>query len=340
MNIKILNKTAIALVANSKGILAMDESHPTCKKRFDDLNINVSEESRRSYREMLITAESLFNYISGAILFDETIKQKTKKNVPFPDHLNTIGIIPGIKVDSGAKPFSCHPNEKITEGLDNLPKRVEEYKALGARFAKWRAVITIGENIPSKACIIANAQALARYASICQEMDIVPIVEPEVLMDGAHDINKCFEVTNETQSIVFEALDKLDVNFSGIILKPNMITPGNKCNSKSSVEEISKLTIKCLENNVPKEVPGIAFLSGGQTDQHASNNLNYINKFNNNPWKLTFSYGRALQLEAMKRWQGNNNNILEAQKIISNRAHLNSLAASGKYDLKMEKNKY
>ncbi|MDC0482046.1 fructose-bisphosphate aldolase class I [Gammaproteobacteria bacterium] len=338
MDIKILNQTAVQMVANSKGILAIDESHGTIQKRFDSLGIEVNEENRRSYRDMLLTTNSLSNYISGAILFDETIRQKTSQGKSFPDYLNEIGIIPGIKVDTGAKPFSCHENEKITEGLDNLPQRMEEYGALGAKFAKWRAVITIGKDIPSNACMIANAQALARYASICQDVNIVPIVEPEVLMDGPHDINKCFEVTNIAQSILFEALDKLNVDFSGVILKPNMVTSGSTCKIQASTEEISELTVKCLGNNVPKKVPGITFLSGGQSDSSASNNLSNINKINTNPWKVTFSYGRALQLEAMKKWGGDNKNSAEAQKIIGNRAYLNSLAASGKYNLEMENN--
>jgi fructose-bisphosphate aldolase class I len=336
MDKKILNQIASQMVSESKGILAMDESHGTCEKRFNALGITVNEENRRSYRDMLVTAESLPKYISGAILFDETIKQKISEGTNFPDFLNKIGILPGIKVDTGAKPFSCHENEKITEGLDNLPQRMEEYKSLGAKFAKWRAVITIADNIPSSACMIANSHALARYASICQEFDIVPIVEPEVLMDGSHDIHKCFNVTNAMQSILFEELDKLDVVNSGIILKPNMITSGANCEVQSDTNEIAELTVKCLGNNVPKDVPGIAFLSGGQSDEDASNNLNEINKLNNNPWKVTFSYGRALQLEAMKKWNGDNNNNLEAQKIISKRSYLNSLAASGKYELSME----
>jgi len=336
MDKNLLNKIAVKMVADSKGILAMDESHGTCKKRFDALNIDSTEENRRSYRDMLVSAESLSDYISGAILFDETIRQKTSQSIPFPEYLDKIGIIPGIKVDTGAKEFSCHPDEKITEGLDNLPKRMEEYSSLGAKFAKWRAVITIGDKIPTNACMIANSHALARYASICQEANIVPIVEPEVLMDGSHDINQCFEVTNKTQSILFESLDKLDVNFSGIILKPNMITPGSVSDKKASSEEIAELTVKCLANNVPKEVPGIAFLSGGQSDEDASNNLSNINKINNNPWKLTFSYGRALQLEAMRKWNGNNQNNFEAQKIIIKRAQMNALAASGKYNSSME----
>ena len=338
MNIKTLNQIAVKMVADSKGILAMDESHGTCKKRFDALNIDVNEENRRSYRDMLVTTDSLSDYVSGAILFDETIRQKTTTGKKFPDYLNEIGIITGIKVDTGAKPFSCHRNEKITEGLDNLPQRMEEYKLLGVKFAKWRAVITIGDRMPSSACMIANAHALARYASICQELDIVPIVEPEVLMDGSHNIDTCFTVTNEAQNILFEALDKLDVNLTGIILKPNMVTSGSNCEKQASAEEIAELTIKCLAKNIPKEVPGIAFLSGGQSDENASNNLSYINKINSNPWKLTFSYGRALQLEAMKKWCGDNNQNSEAQKIILKRAHFNSLAASGKYNLEMENN--
>ena len=338
MNIKTLNQIAVKMVADSKGILAMDESNGTCKKRFDALNIGVTEENRRSYRDMLVTTNSLSDYVSGAILFDETIRQKTTSGKKFPEYLNEIGIIPGIKVDTGAKPFSCHQNEKITEGLDNLPQRMAEYKSLGAKFAKWRAVITIGDSIPSSACMIANAHALARYASICQEVDIVPIVEPEVLMDGSHNIDKCFTVTNEAQNILFEALDKLDVNLSGIILKPNMVTSGSSCEKQASAEEIAELTIKCLTNNIPKAVPGIAFLSGGQSDENAANNLSCINKINSNPWKITFSYGRALQLSAMKKWSGDNNQNSEAQKIILERAHFNSLAASGKYNLKMENN--
>ena len=336
MNKEILNQIATKMVSGSKGILAMDESHGTCEKRFDALKITVNEENRRSYRDMLVSAGSLSKSISGAILFDETIRQKTNDGSTFPEFLNNIGIMPGIKVDTGAKDFSCHANEKITEGLDNLSQRIEEYKSIGAKFAKWRAVITIGDKIPSLACMIANSHALARYASICQEVDIVPIVEPEVLMDGSHDIKKCFEVTNEMQSTLFEELDKLNIVNSGIILKPNMITPGSTCEDKAAAEKIAELTVRCLGNNVPKDVPGVAFLSGGQSDQDASNNLNFINKINENPWKLTFSYGRALQLEAMKKWQGNNGNKEEAQKIISKRAHLNSLAASGNYDLDME----
>ena len=337
MNIDVLNKIANQMVDHSKGILAIDESHGTCKKRFDALNIPVNEESRRSYRDMLVSAKSLDQYISGAILFDETIKQKTSNGALFPQYLDSIGILPGIKVDAGAKPFSCHQDEKITEGLDNLPQRMEEYKQLGAKFAKWRAVITIGSKMPSAACMIANSHALARYASICQEFDIVPIVEPEVLMDGEHDIKKCYEITNQMQNILFESLDMLDVIFSGIVLKPNMITAGSSCKEQASPDEIAELTVECLKNNVPKDVPGIAFLSGGQSDQDASNNLSNINKINTNPWKITFSYGRALQLEAMKKWSGNNQNVEDAQKIISRRAYLNSLAASGKYEISMEK---
>ena len=325
MNIDVLNKIANQMVDHSKGILAIDESHGTCKKRFDALNIPVNEESRRSYRDMLVSAKSLDQYISGAILFDETIKQKTSNGALFPQYLDSIGILPGIKVDAGAKPFSCHQDEKITEGLDNLPQRMEEYKQLGAKFAKWRAVITIGSKMPSAACMIANSHALARYASICQEFDIVPIVEPEVLMDGEHDIKKCYEITNQMQNILFESLDMLDVIFSGIVLKPNMITAGSSCKDQASPDEIAELTVECLKNNVPKDVPGIAFLSGGQSDELATLHLNEMNKYETD-WNLTFSYGRALQQPALKSWQGKKENTTIAQEEFIKRAEANSLA--------------
>ena len=336
MNIKILNQIATQMVTESKGILAMDESHGTCKKRFDALNIEATEENRRLYRDMLVTAESLSSYISGAILFDETIKQKTSQNLSFPDYLKKIGILPGIKVDTGAKPFSCHSNEKITEGLDNLPQRMEEYKSLGAKFAKWRAVITIGDDIPSTACMIANSHALARYASICQEVDIVPIVEPEVLMDGPHNIQECFDVTNKMQSILFEELDKLDISLSGIILKPNMITSGSDCKIKSSSEEIAELTVRCLGNNVPIEVPGIAFLSGGQSEIEATENLNLINKNNDTGFIISYSYGRALQQSALKFWSKNIEDIEGTQKVFNHRVKMNTLAAQGKWSKEIE----
>ena len=333
MNKTDLKETAKNLVSNSKGILAMDESFPTIKKRFEKLNIEDTEKNRQIYRDLLVTAPDLNKYISGAILFDETIKQQTLSGQSFPDFLNSINIIPGIKVDAGAKPFSCHPGEKITEGLDGLDSRMKNYYSLGARFAKWRAVINISEenNLPSDASLIANANALARYASICQENNIVPIVEPEVLMDGDHPIELTLEKTSKTLSIVFDHLNFLDVYLEGIILKPSMVIEGVNCPKKNDSKMIASSTIKCLAENVPQDVPGIAFLSGGQSDDDATNNLNEMNiQSQDNNWKLTFSYGRALQQAAMTFWSGKDENIESAKKIVMERAKVNSLAAAGK----------
>ena len=333
MNKTDLKETARNLVSDSKGILAMDESFPTIKKRFEKLNIEDTEKNRQIYRDLLVTAPDLNKYISGAILFDETIKQQTLSGQSFPDFLNSINIIPGIKVDAGAKPFSCHPGEKITEGLDGLDSRMKNYYSLGARFAKWRAVINISEenNLPSDASLIANANALARYASICQENNIVPIVEPEVLMDGDHSIELTLEKTSKTLSIVFDHLNFLDVYLEGIILKPSMVIEGVNCPKKNDSKMIASSTIKCLSENVPQDVPGIAFLSGGQSDDDATNNLNEMNiQSQDNNWKLTFSYGRALQQAAMTFWSGKDENIESAKKIVMERAKVNSLAAAGK----------
>ena len=333
MNKTDLKETARNLVSDSKGILAMDESFPTIKKRFEKLNIEDTEKNRRIYRDLLVTAPDLNKYISGAILFDETIKQQTLSGQSFPDFLNSINIIPGIKVDGGAKPFSCHPGEKITEGLDGLDSKMKNYYSLGARFAKWRAVINISEenNLPSDASLIANANALARYASICQENNIVPIVEPEVLMDGDHPIELTLEKTSKTLSIVFDHLNFLDVYLEGIILKPSMVIEGVNCPKKNDSKMIASSTIKCLSENVPQDVPGIAFLSGGQSDDDATNNLNEMNiQSQDNNWKLTFSYGRALQQAAMTFWSGKDENIESAKKIVMERAKVNSLAAAGK----------
>ena len=333
MNKTDLKETARNLVSDSKGILAMDESFPTIKKRFEKLNIEDTEKNRQIYRDLLVTAPDLNKYISGAILFDETIKQQTLSGQSFPDFLNSINIIPGIKVDAGAKPFSCHPGEKITEGLDGLDSRMKNYYSLGARFAKWRAVINISEenNLPSDASLIANANALARYASICQENNIVPIVEPEVLMDGDHPIELTLEKTSKTLSIVFDHLNFLDVYLEGIILKPSMVIEGVNCPKKNDSKMIASSTIKCLSENVPQDVPGIAFLSGGQSDDDATNNLNEMNiQSKDNNWKLTFSYGRALQQAAMTFWGGKDENIESAKKIVTERAKVNSLAAAGK----------
>ena len=333
MNKTDLKETARNLVSDSKGILAMDESFPTIKKRFEKLNIEDTEKNRQIYRDLLVTAPDLNKYISGAILFDETIKQQTLSGQSFPDFLNSINIIPGIKVDAGTKPFSCHPGEKITEGLDGLDSRMKNYYSLGARFAKWRAVINISEenNLPSDASLIANANALARYASICQENNIVPIVEPEVLMDGDHPIELTLEKTSKTLSIVFDHLNFLDVYLEGIILKPSMVIEGVNCPKKNDSKMIASSTIKCLSENVPQDVPGIAFLSGGQSDDDATNNLNEMNiQSQDNNWKLTFSYGRALQQAAMTFWSGKDENIESAKKIVMERAKVNSLAAAGK----------
>ena len=333
MNKTDLKETARNLVSDSKGILAMDESFPTIKKRFEKLNIEDTEKNRQIYRDLLVTAPDLNKYISGAILFDETIKQQTLSGQSFPDFLNSINIIPGIKVDAGAKPFSCHPGEKITEGLDGLDSRMKNYYSLGARFAKWRAVINISEenNLPSDASLIANANVLARYASICQENNIVPIVEPEVLMDGDHPIELTLEKTSKTLSIVFDHLNFLDVYLEGIILKPSMVIEGVNCPKKNDSKMIASSTIKCLSENVPQDVPGIAFLSGGQSDDDATNNLNEMNiQSQDNNWKLTFSYGRALQQAAMTFWSGKDENIESAKKIVTERAKVNSLAAAGK----------
>ena len=333
MNKTDLKETARNLVSDSKGILAMDESFPTIKKRFEKLSIEDTEKNRQIYRDLLVTAPDLNKYISGAILFDETIKQQTLSGQSFPDFLNSINIIPGIKVDAGAKPFSCHPGEKITEGLDGLDSKMKNYYSLGARFAKWRAVINISEenNLPSDASLIANANALARYASICQENNIVPIVEPEVLMDGDHPIELTLEKTSKTLSIVFDHLNFLDVYLEGIILKPSMVIEGVNCPKKNDSKMIASSTIKCLSENVPQDVPGIAFLSGGQSDDDATNNLNEMNiQSQDNNWKLTFSYGRALQQAAMTFWSGKDENIESAKKIVMERAKVNSLAAAGK----------
>ncbi len=336
MNTEVLYKTAQAMVAPRRGILAMDESHPTCRKRFEKLGIAMNKENRCAYRSMLVTTRDLGSYISAAILFDETIRQTTLDGNPFAEQLAAAGIIPGIKVDKGAKPLAGFPNEKITEGLDGLRERLEEYRALGARFAKWRAVITIGKIIPSGACISANAHALARYASLCQEAGLVPIVEPEVLMDGAHTIDQCYQATVAAQTCVFNELRRQKVDLRGIVLKPNMVVSGNECPHKASTEEIAKLTLHCLLDVVPAVVPGIAFLSGGMSDEDATANLNTINLLarqhrGQSPWRITFSYGRALQHHAMKTWGGSAANVSVAQAAVLRRAKMNGAASDGAY---------
>ena len=337
MNRETLSATARAMVAPGKGILAMDESHPTCKKRFDALGIEFTEENRRIYRDMLVTAAGLGDHVGGAILFDETLRQKLLDGTPFPEHLNSIGIVPGIKVDKGAKDLAGHPGEKVTEGLDGLRDRLAEYVELGARFAKWRAVITIGEGLPSEACLEANAHGLARYAALCQEADLVPIVEPEVLMNGEHDIARSYEVTVRALEVTFDQLARQGVWLEGIVLKPSMVISGDQCAEQADVETVAARTVECLKKTVPAEVPGIAFLSGGQSDEEASAHLNAINQHPDLPWAVTFSYGRALQQQAMKSWSGAEANRGIGQAAISKRARLNGAAARGAYDVEMEK---
>ena len=340
MDINTLQNTARGMVAAGKGILAMDESHPTCKKRFDTIGVEASEDSRKNYRSMLVMAAGLGDYISGTILFDETLRQRTTEGVPFAQYLKGVGIIPGIKVDKGAKVLAGHSDEKVTEGLDGLRERLEEYRDLGAQFAKWRAVITIGDAIPSQACIKANAHALARYAALCQEADIVPIVEPEVLMDGAHPIERCYEVTEHAQRTVFKELATQGVEPSGIVLKPNMIVSGSECAQPARADEVARMTLQCLRNTVPETVPGIAFLSGGMNDETATMNLNAINQLaqseGGTSWHITFSYGRALQQQALKTWKGDAKNIPAAQQAIAKRARLNGAASTGAYAATME----
>jgi len=329
---KQLREIANKMVLKGKGILAADESTPTCTKRFDSISIDSTYENRNEYRNMLFTADNLEEYISGVILFDETFKQNTTcdDKIPFVEYLTSKGIVPGIKVDKGAKDLSGFQNEKITEGLDGLRERLNECYKLGARFAKWRAVITIGNDIPSDACIYSNAHALARYASLCQESNIVPIVEPEVLMNGSHTIETCYEISKRTLNVVFEQLLLNHVMLEGIVLKPNMIISGLDCDYQADADRVAEMTYKCLKENVPAEVPGIAFLSGGQSSDLATSHLQKMNdKYKDNmPWNLTFSYGRALQHDALNTWLGSN--VEDGQKSLLKRAKANSFATLGK----------
>jgi fructose-bisphosphate aldolase class I len=328
-----LEATAQAMVAHGKGILAIDESSPTIKKRFDSIGVESTEENRRAYRELLITTEGGGGFISGMILFDETIRQSTAAGQPL---LNQ-GIMPGIKVDQGAKPLALHPDEKVTEGLDGLRERLNEYRGMGARFAKWRAVITIGEDIPTSGCIDANAHALARYAALCQEAGLVPMVEPEVLMDWSNTIEQCYEVTEATLRAVFDALYTQQIVLEHTILKTNMIVPGKQCPDQSSVEQVAEMTVQCLRNAVPAAVAGIVFLSGGQSAEAATAHLNAMNAMGTtHPWPLSFSYGRALQEPCLKAWGGKAANVGAAQKALHHREKCNSLACLGKYSPTME----
>ncbi len=338
-----LEDIANAMVKPGKGILAADESSGTIKKRFDKINVTSTEDNRRDYREMLFrSTDAMKNYISGVILYDETIRQKAKDGTPLVDIMKAAGSIPGIKVDTGAKSLAgpTAAIETVTEGLDGLRERLAEYHRLGARFAKWRGVITIGEGCPTWNCVKANAHGLARYAALCQEAGIVPIVEPEVLMDGAHsthDINECFRVTEWTLRTVFRELYDARVKLEGMVLKPNMVIAGQKCSKQASAAEVAEKTVKCLKETVPAAVPGIAFLSGGQSDEAATEHLSLMNAIGNLPWNLTFSYGRALQAAALQAWGGKPENVAAAQRAFAHRARMNGLAALGKWDGKLEK---
>lgn len=336
MNAETLEKTARELVAPGRGILAADESTGTIKKRFDGIGVESTEESRRDYRELLFTTKGAGKHISGVILYDETIRQSSSDGIPFPKVLAEGGIIPGIKVDKGAKPLAGFPGEKVTEGLDGLRERLAEYRELGARFAKWRAVITIGRRLPSEACRRANAHALARYAALCQEADLVPIVEPEVLMDGDHTIDWCEEVTFATLRSVYHELREERVHLEGTLLKPNMVLPGKDCPTQVSAEQIAEATIRCFSRVVPVAVPGIVFLSGGQTPEQATSRLNAMNAMGDHPWQLSFSYGRALQEPVLKAWVGKRENADAAKKAFLHRAKLNGAARHGKYKREME----
>ncbi|HTV52309.1 MAG TPA: class I fructose-bisphosphate aldolase [Steroidobacteraceae bacterium] len=336
MNRSELERVARAMVVKGKGILAADESTSTIKRRFDSIKLDSTEEHRRSYREMLFTAQGASESISGVILYDETIRQKTRDGVPFPKYLTDRGIIPGIKVDLGAKPLAGFAGETITEGLDGLRERFSEYYKLGARFAKWRAVIDIGAGIPSAFAIEANAHALARYAALAQEQDIVPIVEPEVLMDGDHTLERCAEVTEQTLQRVFEQLFAHRIYLEGMVLKPNMVISGKKAQQRADAQQVAAATLRVLRRHVPSAVPGIAFLSGGQSPEEATLHLSLMNEMGDLPWHLTFSYGRALQDTALRSWGGKEANFAAGQREFAKRAKLNSLATSGRYQPALE----
>jgi fructose-bisphosphate aldolase class I len=331
-----LESVARNLVAPGKGILAADESTPTIEKRFKSIGVASTEENRRAYRDILFTTAGVGEFISGVILFDETIRQKTRDGRTFVKALEQQGIIPGIKVDKGAKPMANFPGEKVTEGLDGLRDRLTEYRQLGARFAKWRAVISISDKVPTRRCIETNAELLARYAALSQEADIVPIVEPEVLMDGTHTIERYFEVTQQTLESVFHALYEHRVSLEGMLLKPNMVLSGKDCPQQASVQEVAEATVRCMKRVVPAAVPGLVFLSGGQTDLQATEHLNAMNRLDQVPWQLSFSYGRALQAPVLEAWKGEPANVADAQRAFHHRAFCNSKARFGKYTEAME----
>jgi fructose-bisphosphate aldolase class I len=339
MNAQVLFDIARMLVADDKGLLAMDESNPTCNKRFARLGIPQTVEARRAYRELIVTTPGLGECISGAILYDETIRQQKKDGTPFVKAITDAGIIPGIKVDSGTREMADHPGEKITEGLDGLRERLAEYAQMGASFAKWRAVIAVGEGIPSQDCIEANAQALAAYAALCQEAGLVPVVEPEVLMDGGHTLERCREVTEQVLQTVFNQLYTQGVMLEGMLLKPNMVLPGLDCPNQATLDGVADVTVTCLLQTVPAAVPGVAFLSGGQSAELASARLNAMNvRFKSRmPWALAFSYSRAIQQPALEIWQGKEAHVLAAQQALLHRARCNQAARRGEYTAAMER---
>jgi len=337
MDKALLSKTAAAMVAKGKGIFAADESSGTCEARFKTINTPCTEENRRAYRGLLFTTPGAEQYISGVILYDETIRQKTDADVLFPDYLAKKGILPGIKVDTGAKNLALCPGEKVTEGLDGLRERLAAYFKLGARFAKWRAVITIGQSIPSHACLYANAHALARYAALCQEASIVPIIEPEVLLDGGHAIERCEEVSEATLRATYAALAAHNVSFEHTILKASMVVSGKGCARQAGVDEVAERTLRVLKRTVPAAQPGVVFLSGGQSDLSATAHLNAMASVKGLPWPLTFSYSRALQNRALSAWQGQSANAGAAQRAFHHRAHMTGLAAQGKWKPELEK---
>ena len=331
-----LNSIALKILNNGKGILAADESTATMTKRLESVKVQSTAENRLLFREILFSASGMSKYIGGVILYDETIKQETSRKKKIPELISDMGSVPGIKVDTGAKVLAGSPNEKITEGLDGLRERLKEYNKLGAKFTKWRAVYNISKEHPSKLSIQSNAHALARYSALVQECNMVPIVEPEVLMDGEHSARECCEKTSEVIKKCFEELILHKVDLKGVILKPNMILAGNKCKDKISSEEVAKLTLECLKNSVPSEVPGIAFLSGGQSEIEATENLNLISKYNKSDFIMSYSYGRALQQSALKFWSQDTQNIEGTQKIFNQRAKMNTLAAQGKWSKQLE----
>lgn len=339
MDTQALEQTARAMIADGKGLLAIDESTPTCGKRFADYDIDNTEDNRRDYRALLLSTPGLGENVSGAILYDETLRMTTADGVAFPRMMQDNGIIPGIKVDTGAKDLAGHPGEKVTEGLDGLRERLAEYHVMGARFAKWRAVITIGEGLPSRGCYAANAHALARYAALCQEAGIVPIVEPEVLLDGDHDIDRCYAVTEETLTRLFAELRDQNVHLPGLILKASMVLPGKNAAQQADMREVAAATLRCLYATVPASVPGVAFLSGGQSNEDATAHLDAMNRLDGGhaPWKLTFSYARALQQPALDIWRGEAANVDKAQAVLAHRARCNRAAARGCYEAAQDK---